>query len=177
MCVFFVQISYRLFELTNTLKIAFVPSKDNKRLMHNMLTALAVSSVLYSLSFIFLKVPQMLVRVTFDWIVVSCVSVWHAFMWVMCWTESQPYKFWNTWFEVAQMENFWRACVFLHLNGQTNSTNSWCIYSWEKLKSEKMSSIRIELKETASLLLVGLCLQLNYLESDAWLWIQFEACD
>lgn len=171
------QISYRLFELTNTLKIAFVPSKDNKRLMHNMLTALAVSSVLYSLSFIFLKVPQMLVRVTFDWIVVSCESVWHTFMWVMCWTESQPYKFWNTWFEVAQMENFWRACVFLHLNGQTNSTNSWCIYSWESLKSEKMSSIRIELKETASLLLVGLCLQLNYLESDALLWIQFEACD
>uniref|UniRef100_A0A2N9IMZ4 Cas1p 10 TM acyl transferase domain-containing protein n=1 Tax=Fagus sylvatica TaxID=28930 RepID=A0A2N9IMZ4_FAGSY len=62
----YVAISYRLFELTNTLKIAFVPSKDNKRLMHNMLTALAVSSVLYSLSFIFLKVPQMLVRVTFD---------------------------------------------------------------------------------------------------------------
>ncbi|GMY27958.1 protein REDUCED WALL ACETYLATION 2 isoform X1 [Fagus crenata] len=57
----YVAISYRLFELTNTLKIAFVPSKDNKRLMHNMLTALAVSSVLYSLSFIFLKVPQMLV--------------------------------------------------------------------------------------------------------------------
>lgn len=59
----FLQISYRLFELTNTLKTAFVPSKDNKRLTHNIVTAVAVSSVIYSLSFIFLKVPQMLVRV------------------------------------------------------------------------------------------------------------------
>ncbi|KAL4643192.1 hypothetical protein ACB092_02G075900 [Castanea dentata] len=57
----YVAISYRLFELTNTLKTAFVPSKDNKRLTHNIVTAVAVSSVIYSLSFIFLKVPQMLV--------------------------------------------------------------------------------------------------------------------
>lgn len=56
------QISYRLFELTNTLKVAFVPSKDDKRLLHNLLTAVVISSVLYSLSFIFLKVPQLLVR-------------------------------------------------------------------------------------------------------------------
>uniref|UniRef100_A0A7N2LWZ4 Cas1p 10 TM acyl transferase domain-containing protein n=1 Tax=Quercus lobata TaxID=97700 RepID=A0A7N2LWZ4_QUELO len=57
----YVVISYRLFELTNTLKTAFVPSEDNKRLTHNIVTAVAVSSVIYSLSFIFLKVPQMLV--------------------------------------------------------------------------------------------------------------------
>ncbi|XP_023909516.1 protein REDUCED WALL ACETYLATION 2 isoform X1 [Quercus suber] len=57
----YVAISYRLFELTNTLKTAFVPSKDNKCLTHNIVTAVAVSSVIYSLSFIFLKVPQMLV--------------------------------------------------------------------------------------------------------------------
>ncbi|KAG6757915.1 hypothetical protein POTOM_038244 [Populus tomentosa] len=54
-------VSYRLFDLTNTLKTAFVPSKDNKRLTNNIITAAAVSSVLYSLSFVFLKVPQMLV--------------------------------------------------------------------------------------------------------------------
>ncbi|XP_040991004.1 protein REDUCED WALL ACETYLATION 2-like isoform X1 [Juglans microcarpa x Juglans regia] len=57
----YVAISYRLFELTNTLKTAFVPSKDSKRLVHNMVTAVAVSSVLYFLSFVFLKVPQFLV--------------------------------------------------------------------------------------------------------------------
>ncbi|KAH7511126.1 hypothetical protein ACOSQ2_007392 [Xanthoceras sorbifolium] len=57
----YVAISYRLFELTNTLKIAFVPTKDDKRLLYNLITAAAISSVLYSLSFIFLKVPQMLV--------------------------------------------------------------------------------------------------------------------
>ncbi|KAG6759808.1 hypothetical protein POTOM_036301 [Populus tomentosa] len=54
-------VSYRLFDLTNTLKTAFVPSKDNKRLTNNIITAAAVSSVLYSMSFVFLKVPQMLV--------------------------------------------------------------------------------------------------------------------
>ncbi|KAJ6357135.1 hypothetical protein OIU78_005089 [Salix suchowensis] len=57
----YVAVSYRLFDLTNTLKTAFVPSKDNKRLTNNIITAAAVSSVLYSLSFVFLKVPQMLV--------------------------------------------------------------------------------------------------------------------
>ncbi|KAK4855610.1 hypothetical protein QYF36_008996 [Acer negundo] len=57
----YVAISYRLFNLTNTLKTAFVPSKDDKRLLYNLIAAAAISSVLYSLSFVFLKVPQMLV--------------------------------------------------------------------------------------------------------------------
>ncbi|XP_050372540.1 protein REDUCED WALL ACETYLATION 2 isoform X1 [Argentina anserina] len=57
----YVAISYRLFDLTNTLKIAFVPSKDNKRLVNNIVTATAVSCALYFISFVFLKVPQMLV--------------------------------------------------------------------------------------------------------------------
>ncbi|KAB5544624.1 hypothetical protein DKX38_012736 [Salix brachista] len=56
----YVAVSYRFFDLTNTLKMAFVPSKDQKRLTNNIITAVAVSIVLYSLSFVFLKVPQML---------------------------------------------------------------------------------------------------------------------
>ncbi|XP_062174304.1 protein REDUCED WALL ACETYLATION 2-like isoform X2 [Alnus glutinosa] len=56
----YVAISYRLFELTNTLKIAFVPGKDSKRLIYNTVAAVAVSSILYSLSFAFLKVPRIL---------------------------------------------------------------------------------------------------------------------
>lgn len=55
----YVAVSYRLFELTNTLKIAFVPSKDDKRLLHNLITSAIIFVVLYSLSFIFLRVPQM----------------------------------------------------------------------------------------------------------------------
>ncbi|XP_019419729.1 PREDICTED: protein REDUCED WALL ACETYLATION 2 isoform X2 [Lupinus angustifolius] len=55
----YVAISYRLFELTNTLKIAFVPSKDNKRLVYNIITASIISVILYSLSFAFLRIPQM----------------------------------------------------------------------------------------------------------------------
>ncbi|XP_021808367.1 protein REDUCED WALL ACETYLATION 2 isoform X2 [Prunus avium] len=57
----YVAISYRLFDLTNTLKIAFVPSKDNKRLANNIITATAISCGLYFISFVFLKIPQMLV--------------------------------------------------------------------------------------------------------------------
>ncbi|XP_077240433.1 protein REDUCED WALL ACETYLATION 2-like [Tasmannia lanceolata] len=56
----YVAISYRIFDLTNTLKTAFVPSKDNKRLMHNMAVAAAISITLYTLSFIFLRIPHML---------------------------------------------------------------------------------------------------------------------
>lgn len=57
----YIAISYRLFELTNTLKVAFVPSKDNKLLMHNIIAGIAISGILYTLSFIFLQVPQLLV--------------------------------------------------------------------------------------------------------------------
>ncbi|XP_041000219.1 protein REDUCED WALL ACETYLATION 2-like isoform X2 [Juglans microcarpa x Juglans regia] len=56
----YIAISYRLFQLTNTLKIAFVPSKDSKRLLNNVITAVVTSIVLYSLSFVFLKVPELL---------------------------------------------------------------------------------------------------------------------
>ncbi|XP_057418795.1 protein REDUCED WALL ACETYLATION 2 isoform X2 [Lotus japonicus] len=55
----YLAISYRLFDLTNTLKVAFVPSKDNKRLTSNFITATTLSVVLYSLSFVFLRIPQM----------------------------------------------------------------------------------------------------------------------
>ncbi|OAY56164.1 protein REDUCED WALL ACETYLATION 2 isoform X2 [Manihot esculenta] len=57
----YVVVSYRLFDLTNTLKIAFVPSRDNKRLAHNIITGALLASVLYFMSFIFLKIPQILV--------------------------------------------------------------------------------------------------------------------
>ncbi|KAG9457773.1 hypothetical protein H6P81_002281 [Aristolochia fimbriata] len=55
----YIAISYRVFELTNTLKTAFIPSKDNKRLAHNLITAAAISVTLYSLSFVFLQIPRL----------------------------------------------------------------------------------------------------------------------
>ncbi|XP_048136839.1 protein REDUCED WALL ACETYLATION 2 isoform X1 [Rhodamnia argentea] len=54
----YIVVSHRLFNLTNTLKNAFVPSKDDKRLLNNMISAAVISSVLYSLSFVFLKFPR-----------------------------------------------------------------------------------------------------------------------
>ncbi|PSR85068.1 Protein REDUCED WALL ACETYLATION like, partial [Actinidia chinensis var. chinensis] len=56
----YVAVSYRLFQLTNTLKAVFVPSKDDKRLTYNLIAAVVISSILYTLSFIFLRIPQML---------------------------------------------------------------------------------------------------------------------
>ncbi|XP_071690814.1 protein REDUCED WALL ACETYLATION 2-like isoform X2 [Rutidosis leptorrhynchoides] len=56
----YIAVSYRFFELTNTLKIAFVPSKDDKRLMYNVITAIVISTVVYTLSFILLKLPQVM---------------------------------------------------------------------------------------------------------------------
>ncbi|CAI9267702.1 unnamed protein product [Lactuca saligna] len=56
----YVAVSYRLFELTNTLKIAFVPSKDDKRLTYNVITGIVISTLVYTLSFILLKLPQVM---------------------------------------------------------------------------------------------------------------------
>lgn len=57
----YVAVSYRLFELTNTLKTAFVPSKDDKRLGYNIIASVVIASGLYFLSFVLLKLPQMVV--------------------------------------------------------------------------------------------------------------------
>ncbi|KAI8561886.1 hypothetical protein RHMOL_Rhmol04G0376700 [Rhododendron molle] len=46
----YVAVSYRLFDLTNTLKTAFVPSKDDKRLTYNILAAVVISSILCNTS-------------------------------------------------------------------------------------------------------------------------------
>ncbi|KAF3784980.1 REDUCED WALL ACETYLATION 1 protein [Nymphaea thermarum] len=53
----YVVISYRVFELTNTLKNQFVPSKDNKKLVYNIMAAAAISLVLYSVASVFLHIP------------------------------------------------------------------------------------------------------------------------
>lgn len=58
----YIAVSYRLFELTNTLKSTFIPSKDNKRLGQNLAAAVVIASILYVLAFASLKVPQMMVR-------------------------------------------------------------------------------------------------------------------
>ncbi|CAN6468962.1 unnamed protein product [Victoria cruziana] len=60
--VIYLVISYRLFELTNILKNKFVPSKDNKKLVYNIMTAAVISLVLYSVASVFLRIPIFSVR-------------------------------------------------------------------------------------------------------------------
>ncbi|KAL0457522.1 UNVERIFIED_CONTAM: protein REDUCED WALL ACETYLATION 2 [Sesamum latifolium] len=57
----YIVVSYRLFELTNTLKSTFVPTKDNKRLGHNLAAAVVIAGILYILAVILVKVPQVMV--------------------------------------------------------------------------------------------------------------------
>ncbi|KAF7151217.1 hypothetical protein RHSIM_Rhsim02G0155000 [Rhododendron simsii] len=52
----YVLVSLRLFELTNSLKTVFIPTRDNKQLLYNTLAGAGISVCLYSLSFILLHI-------------------------------------------------------------------------------------------------------------------------
>ncbi|CAL4962490.1 unnamed protein product [Urochloa decumbens] len=52
----YLLISYRVFELTNVLKSAFVPSRDNNRLYQNFVAGIIISLCLYFCSLILLKI-------------------------------------------------------------------------------------------------------------------------
>nr|CAD1833199.1 unnamed protein product [Ananas comosus var. bracteatus] len=57
----YITVSHRIFQLTNTLKMAVLPSRDNKRLTQNIVAGIVVSVALYSFSLAFLNVPKLLV--------------------------------------------------------------------------------------------------------------------
>ncbi|XP_011007502.1 PREDICTED: CAS1 domain-containing protein 1-like isoform X1 [Populus euphratica] len=54
----YVLVSHRLFELTNTLKTVFIPTKDNKRLFYNSVAGAAISVCLYCVAVILLHIPH-----------------------------------------------------------------------------------------------------------------------
>ncbi|XP_008784404.1 protein REDUCED WALL ACETYLATION 1-like [Phoenix dactylifera] len=56
--VIYLFISYRVFDLTNSLKVAFVPSKDNKRLLQNFIAGVTISMCLYCISSVLLLIPS-----------------------------------------------------------------------------------------------------------------------
>ncbi|PSS02953.1 Protein REDUCED WALL ACETYLATION like [Actinidia chinensis var. chinensis] len=54
----YLLISHRLFDLTNTLKSVFIPTRDNKQLLHNFLAGVAISVCVYSISFILIQISR-----------------------------------------------------------------------------------------------------------------------
>ncbi|EYU43288.1 hypothetical protein ABFS82_08G132300 [Erythranthe guttata] len=54
----YLLISYRLFELTNTLKSAFIPTRDNQKLFHNFVAGAVISVCLYCISYILVQIPH-----------------------------------------------------------------------------------------------------------------------
>ncbi|KAL1562599.1 Protein REDUCED WALL ACETYLATION 3 [Salvia divinorum] len=54
----YILISCRIFELTNTLKSAFIPTRDDKKLLYNFFAAAVISVCLYSISFILVQIPH-----------------------------------------------------------------------------------------------------------------------
>eukprot|EP00250_Pteridium_aquilinum_P010580 c19490_g1_i1 orf=915-2528(+) len=56
----YLLVSYRLFELTGILKNAFVPHKDNKKLFQTAAGGLTAFFALYAVSFLLVKLPQIL---------------------------------------------------------------------------------------------------------------------
>ncbi|GJM89865.1 hypothetical protein PR202_ga06089 [Eleusine coracana subsp. coracana] len=53
----YLLLSYRVFELTNVLKAAFIPSQDNTRLYHNFVAGIVISVCIYFCSLVLLKIP------------------------------------------------------------------------------------------------------------------------
>lgn len=55
----FLQISCRLFELTNTLKSVFIPTKNDRQLLYNFLAGAASFACLYFIAFMVVQIPQL----------------------------------------------------------------------------------------------------------------------
>ncbi|XP_039127108.1 protein REDUCED WALL ACETYLATION 2 [Dioscorea cayenensis subsp. rotundata] len=56
----YIAVTHRIFQLTNILKSVFLPSRDDKRLVYNIVITTIVVMILYTLSWACLNVPKML---------------------------------------------------------------------------------------------------------------------
>ncbi|PKA62999.1 hypothetical protein AXF42_Ash007795 [Apostasia shenzhenica] len=56
----YITVARRIFQLTNKLKMEFIPSRDNKRLLYNIIAAAIISIILYCLSLVLLHLPMIM---------------------------------------------------------------------------------------------------------------------
>ncbi|MFS7905487.1 putative N-acetylneuraminate 7-O(or 9-O)-acetyltransferase [Helianthus anomalus] len=54
----YVLVSCRLFELTNTLKSVFIPTKNDRQLLYNFIAGALIFGCLYTIAFIVVQIPQ-----------------------------------------------------------------------------------------------------------------------
>nr|XP_009393168.1 PREDICTED: protein REDUCED WALL ACETYLATION 4-like [Musa acuminata subsp. malaccensis] len=58
--IIYVAVAHRVFNLTNQLKVVFIPTRDNKRLLYNVITGAIISITLYALSLVLLSLTKKL---------------------------------------------------------------------------------------------------------------------
>lgn len=56
----YITVAHRIFQLTNKLKMAFIPSNDDKSLLHNIIAASIICATFYCLSLLLLNIPRIM---------------------------------------------------------------------------------------------------------------------
>lgn len=134
-CLASLQISHRLFELTNTLKSVFIPTKENRRLLYNFVAGIAISLILYCTALILLQIPHSRVSPEVKWSINEFCGI-KFLMFLTC-----IYWFHNYRPEKARIRGLDRAFT-LDIGKR--------IYSWSKIRTIRKMSADVAFESSVS---------------------------